>query len=140
MACVLGAAIVAAFGMQSTSHADPPGNVWVTRPGGLNCPSATSFGFVDIECAAGKPLAGFKEVLIEVPGSTPVYVCGENAANDGGVNRGNYTTSCSARCSDATACPRGATFNVNVVQDGTGKCISGAAADAGVITVVHCLR
>ena len=139
IACVLGAALVAAFGMQS-ANAGPPANAWITRPGGLNCPSATSHGFVPITCATSGDNATFTTVEIEVPGTTPVYVCGSNAANDGGVKRGNASTSCSKRCTDATACPHGSTFTVDVLHKGTGKCISAAAADAGVVTVVNCLR
>lgn len=141
LACVAGAALVAAFGLDNGTHAQSaPANAWVTRPDGLNCPSLTSHGFEAIRCAATGEDAVFSTIEVEVPGSTPVYLCGSNASNDGGVNRSNVTTSCTKRCSDATACPLGGTWALDVRQGGTGKCISGAAADAGVVMVVNCLR
>jgi hypothetical protein len=138
--CLCGAAVVGVTLFGKGTHAQAPGNAWITRPDGLNCPSLTSHGFETITCASTGENSVFSTVEIEVPGSTPVYLCGANAANDGGVNRGNAATSCPKRCSDATACPQGSTFTVDVRQSGTGKCISGAAADAGVVTVVNCLR
>lgn len=141
LACLAGAAMVAAFGLERGTHAQSqPANVWITRPGGLNCPSVTSHGFEPITCATTGDNAVFSTVEVEVNSATPVYLCGANAANDGGVNRSNVTTSCSKRCTDSAACPQGSTWSIDVRQSGTGRCISGAAADAGVITVVNCLR
>jgi hypothetical protein len=135
-----GAALVALAWSASAAEATSPGLTWVTRPDGLNCPSSASFGFADITCAATGSMADYSSVLVEVDSTTPVYFCGSNASADGGVNRTNASTSCVKRCSSSASCPGGASFVVDVKRQGGGKCISGAAADGGVITRVQCLR
>jgi hypothetical protein len=134
-----GAALVAVLWSAGSAEAVSPGMKWTTRPNGLNCPSSASFGFSDITCGADG-LGDYSAVLVEVDSTTPVYFCGSNASNDGGVNRTNASTSCVKRCSSSASCPGGASFVVDVKRQGGGKCISDAAADGGVITRVQCLR
>lgn len=139
---VLAGALLACLVLWQANDADAvdPGLRWVTRPDGLNCPSATSFGFADITCQAAGDMADYSSVLVEVDSTTPVYFCGNNAAADGGVNRSNADESCVKRCTSAASCPGGASFTVDVKRMGGGKCISAAAADGGVIVRTQCLR
>ena len=138
LASLLVAVVWSAWG-EGEANAVGPGVTWTTRPDGLNCPSATSFGFTDITCGSDG-LGDYSAVLLEVDSTTPVYFCGNNASADGGVNRGNADESCVKRCTSAASCPGGASFTVDVKRQGGGKCISAAAADGGVIVRTQCLR
>jgi hypothetical protein len=136
---VLGLAV---YGLNE-ANAVSPGLRWITRAGGLNCPSATNLSPADIECVATGDLADYSAVLLEVDSATPVYFCGNNttlALDGGGVTPANVATSCVKRCTDSAECPGGASFVIEVKKQGGGKCWSGAAADGGVVTRVQCLR
>ena len=120
-----------------TTHAQAPGNTMITKPGGLLCPSNQ---FADVTPAATGEDAVFGTVMVEVPGSTPVRICGSNASNSGALNRSNAGVSCSPRCSDPSVCPS-PFFEVEVRNGGKPRCIADATTnDAGVVTIVHTLR